>query len=62
MPEFGSFLLIGAVAAAVTFATTPLVGLLAHFFPFLFAGLGPLPGRWPAGRFCVPLLGLGTAC
>ena len=30
MPEFGSFLLIGAVAALVTFATTPLVGMLAR--------------------------------
>ena len=30
MPEFGSFLLIGAVAAVVTFATTPLVGVLAR--------------------------------
>ena len=30
MPDFGSFLLIGAVAAAVTFATTPLVGMLAR--------------------------------
>ena len=30
MPEFGSFLLIGAVAALVTFATTPLVGALAR--------------------------------
>ena len=30
MPEFGSFLLIGAVAAVVTFVTTPLVGLLAR--------------------------------
>ena len=32
MPEFGSFLLIGAVAALVTFATTPHVGLLARRF------------------------------
>ena len=30
MPEFGSFLLIGAVAAVVTFVTTPLVGVLAR--------------------------------
>ena len=30
MPELGSFLLIGAVAALVTFATTPLVGVLAR--------------------------------
>ena len=30
MPDFGSFLLIGAVAAVVTFATTPLVGMLAR--------------------------------
>ena len=30
MPSSGSFLLIGAVAAIVTFATTPLVGLLAR--------------------------------
>ena len=30
MPGFGSFLLIGAVAAVVTFATTPLVGMLAR--------------------------------
>ena len=30
MPEFGSFLLIGAVAAVVTFATTPLVGVIAR--------------------------------
>ncbi len=30
MPEFGSFLLIGAVAALVTFTTTPLVGVLAR--------------------------------
>ncbi len=30
MPGFGSFLLIGAVAAVVTFATTPLVGVLAR--------------------------------
>jgi UDP-GlcNAc:undecaprenyl-phosphate GlcNAc-1-phosphate transferase len=30
VPEFGSFLLIGAVAALVTFATTPLVGMLAR--------------------------------
>ncbi len=30
MPEFGSFLLIGAVAALVTFAATPLVGMLAR--------------------------------
>jgi UDP-GlcNAc:undecaprenyl-phosphate GlcNAc-1-phosphate transferase len=30
VPEFGSFLLIGAVAAVVTFATTPLVGLVAR--------------------------------
>ncbi len=30
MPDFGSFLLIGAVAAVVTFATTPLVGILAR--------------------------------
>jgi len=30
VPEFGSFLLIGAVAAVVTFATTPLVGVLAR--------------------------------
>ena len=30
MPDFGSFLLIGAVAAAVTFITTPLVGMLAR--------------------------------
>ena len=31
MPEFGSFLLIGAVAAVVTFAATPLVGALARW-------------------------------
>jgi len=30
VPELGSFLLIGAVAALVTFATTPLVGVLAR--------------------------------
>ena len=30
MPELGSFLLIGAVAAVVTFATTPLVGVVAR--------------------------------
>ena len=30
MPDFGSFLLIGAVAAGVTFAVTPLVGMLAR--------------------------------
>ena len=30
MPDLGSFLLIGAVAALVTFATTPLVGVLAR--------------------------------
>jgi UDP-GlcNAc:undecaprenyl-phosphate GlcNAc-1-phosphate transferase len=30
VPEFGSFLLIGAVAAIVTFTTTPLVGILAR--------------------------------
>lgn len=30
MPDLGSFLLIGAVAAVVTFATTPLVGMLAR--------------------------------
>jgi UDP-GlcNAc:undecaprenyl-phosphate/decaprenyl-phosphate GlcNAc-1-phosphate transferase len=30
VPEIGSFLLIGAVAAVVTFATTPLVGALAR--------------------------------
>ena len=30
MPAFGSYLLIGAVAAAVTFAVTPLVGWLAR--------------------------------
>jgi UDP-GlcNAc:undecaprenyl-phosphate/decaprenyl-phosphate GlcNAc-1-phosphate transferase len=30
VPEFGSFLLIGAVAAVVTFATTPLVGSVAR--------------------------------
>ncbi len=30
MPQFGSFLLIGAVAAVVTFATTPLVGMVAR--------------------------------
>ena len=30
MPDFGSFLLIGAVAAAVTFAVTPVVGVLAR--------------------------------
>ena len=30
MPGLGSFLLIGAVAALVTFATTPLVGMLAR--------------------------------
>ncbi len=30
MPEFGSFLLIGSVAALVTFTTTPLVGALAR--------------------------------
>ncbi|MDC3402416.1 undecaprenyl/decaprenyl-phosphate alpha-N-acetylglucosaminyl 1-phosphate transferase [bacterium] len=30
MPGFGSFLLIGAVAAVVTFVTTPLVGVLAR--------------------------------
>jgi UDP-GlcNAc:undecaprenyl-phosphate GlcNAc-1-phosphate transferase len=30
VPEFGSFLLIGAVAALVTFVTTPLVGVLAR--------------------------------
>ena len=30
MPELGSFLLIGAVAAVVAFATTPLVGLVAR--------------------------------
>ena len=30
MPDFGSFLLIGAVAAVVTFATTPIVGWLAR--------------------------------
>ncbi len=30
MPEFGSFLLIGAVAAIVTFVTTPLVGAVAR--------------------------------
>ena len=30
MPDTGSFLLIGAVAAIVTFATTPLVGVLAR--------------------------------
>jgi len=30
VPDLGSFLLIGAVAAVVTFATTPLVGMLAR--------------------------------
>jgi UDP-GlcNAc:undecaprenyl-phosphate GlcNAc-1-phosphate transferase len=30
VPDLGSFLLIGAVAALVTFATTPLVGMLAR--------------------------------
>jgi UDP-GlcNAc:undecaprenyl-phosphate/decaprenyl-phosphate GlcNAc-1-phosphate transferase len=30
VPDFGSFLLIGAVAAVVTFATTPLVGAVAR--------------------------------
>jgi UDP-GlcNAc:undecaprenyl-phosphate GlcNAc-1-phosphate transferase len=30
VPEFGSFLLIGAVAAVVTLSTTPLVGMLAR--------------------------------
>lgn len=30
MPELGSFLLIGAVAAGVTFVTTPIVGALAR--------------------------------
>ena len=30
MPDLGSFLLIGAVAALVTFVTTPLVGMLAR--------------------------------
>jgi UDP-GlcNAc:undecaprenyl-phosphate/decaprenyl-phosphate GlcNAc-1-phosphate transferase len=30
VPDFGSFLLIGAVAAGVTFAVTPLVGMLAR--------------------------------
>lgn len=30
MPDLGSFLLIGAVAALVTFVTTPLVGVLAR--------------------------------
>ncbi len=30
MPEFGSFLLIGAVAALVTFATTPVVAAIAR--------------------------------
>jgi UDP-GlcNAc:undecaprenyl-phosphate GlcNAc-1-phosphate transferase len=30
VPEFGSFLLIGAVAALVTFVTTPFVGMLAR--------------------------------
>jgi UDP-GlcNAc:undecaprenyl-phosphate/decaprenyl-phosphate GlcNAc-1-phosphate transferase len=30
VPEFGSFLLIGAVAAVVTFVTTPLVGAVAR--------------------------------
>jgi UDP-GlcNAc:undecaprenyl-phosphate GlcNAc-1-phosphate transferase len=30
VPDLGSFLLIGAVAAVVTFATTPLVGILAR--------------------------------
>jgi UDP-GlcNAc:undecaprenyl-phosphate GlcNAc-1-phosphate transferase len=30
VPDFGSFLLIGAVAAAVTFAVTPVVGVLAR--------------------------------
>ena len=30
MPDLGSFLLIGAVAALVTFAATPLVGMLAR--------------------------------
>jgi UDP-GlcNAc:undecaprenyl-phosphate GlcNAc-1-phosphate transferase len=30
VPDLGSFLLIGAVAALVTFATTPLVGVLAR--------------------------------
>jgi UDP-GlcNAc:undecaprenyl-phosphate GlcNAc-1-phosphate transferase len=30
VPEFGSFLLIGAVAAIVTFTTTPLVAILAR--------------------------------
>jgi UDP-GlcNAc:undecaprenyl-phosphate GlcNAc-1-phosphate transferase len=30
VPQFGSFLLIGAVAAVVTFVTTPLVGMLAR--------------------------------
>lgn len=31
MPDFGSFLLIGAVAALVTFITTPFVGMLARW-------------------------------
>ena len=30
MPDFGSYFLIGAVAALVTFATTPVVGMLAR--------------------------------
>lgn len=30
MPDFGSYFLIGAVAALVTFATTPIVGMLAR--------------------------------
>ena len=30
MPDFGSYFLIGAIAALVTFATTPLVGMIAR--------------------------------
>lgn len=36
MPDLGSFLLVGAVAAVVTFATTPLVGRLARWRGWLY--------------------------
>ena len=36
MPDFGSYLLIGAVAAVVTFATTPVVGWIARRFGWVY--------------------------
>ncbi len=67
MPTLGSYLLIGAVAAAVTFATTPLVGMLARRRGWVYlpndrtVHQTPLPDVGGLAMFAGFVAALGTA-